>query len=259
MKKNNALFKYSMKRIVSDNTGIIFAFLMPIGFYIAFSTLFNTGPDTQAMIQYLIPNYLLIIILNAVMNIFGMLLVSAEESGNLIKFRLMGISKMKYSVALFLCLLVLELILIAFFLTFCVVFDGIRLPLNNLIPCLVILVVAHFLQFTLTMLLSALIKKATTFSGVGLGLFMLQMFAGGLAIPVAMFPENLRNILEMVNPVVRLSSALSNAWVGGESLSANSTDILIVIAFSLVFLAGSLVIQRFNSNQATIKPIRTAN
>ncbi|MGM0126416.1 ABC-2 type transport system permease [Enterococcus sp. AZ194] len=255
MKKTIALIKYSMKRIISDNTGIIFAFLMPIGFYVVFSTLFNTGPDSKAMIQYLVPNYLLIIILNAVMNIFGMLLVSAEESGNLIKFRLMGVSKMNYAVSLFLCLLAMEIVLITLFLTFCVVFDGINLPLNNLVPCLVILVVAHLFQFALTMLLSAIVKKATTFSGVGLGIFMLQMFAGGLAIPIAMFPDNLRNILEVVNPVVHLSTALINTWVLGESLENNLGSILIVIGFSIACIVLSLLIQKARSTQATVKPI----
>lgn len=257
MKVFTSMAHYNLKLLFRDMNSILFAFLMPIGFYVLFSNMLNGMPSGAGSIQeMLIPLYTIIIIGNAVVVVFGGYYAEARESGNLTKYKFLGVSELLFSASLFAAILVFQLAVIASFIGFVRLYNGISFPFGQILPIFVVLLVVNVYQFAIGYFFNAIIRKAALYNSVALTFYMFQMFLGGLTFPMEMFPEFLRKLVYIINPIIYGRNALLEVWVNESGLGKVMPELLILLAVSAgLVLAGALV-NKMVLKGKTQKPVK---
>ena len=256
MKKLISLIKYNTTILFRDMNSILFAFLMPIGFYVLFgSMLKNVETAGASMGELLVPLYTIIIIGNAVLNVFGSYYGQARENGNLVKYKFLGINELMYAGSLYIATLIFQLLVIVSFLIFTRVYAGIVFPAAQLLPVMVMLIVINLYQFAVSYFLNAIIRKSSLYNSVSLTFYMFQMFLGGLTFPLEMFPKFLREIIYIVNPIIYGRDALIDVWADHKSLAETASNVWTLIAVSAGLLVVGSVINRLAQKSKTELPV----
>jgi ABC-2 type transport system permease protein len=228
------------------------AFLMPIGFYILFGYMLqNVEFSGSSLSDLLIPLYIIIIIGNAVISVFGTFYVQARESGNLQKFKFMGVSELCFSFTLFVATFAFQLIVIVAFIVFTYFYKGTVFPVQNIIPVLATLAVIEIFHFAVTFLLTSILRKASIYNPISLAFYMFQMFLGGLTFPIEMFPQFLQKLVYYINPVIYGRNALLAAWTGNSAFGSVIKDNVILLAISALLVIAAVCVQRFIFSQKT--------
>ncbi|WP_020616195.1 ABC transporter permease [Paenibacillus daejeonensis] len=252
MKTSLSLTKYHLKLLFRDLPSVLMAFLMPIGFYVLFGYMLqDANVNNNSLTDLLIPLYIIIIIGNAVFNVFGVLYVNAKESGNLQKFKFLGVSELRFSFTLFVATLVFQLVVIISFILFTYFFDGSVFPQDKLLPILATLCVILVFHFAAVFFLVSLLKKSTAYNPIALTLFMYQMFLGGLTFPLQMFPEFLQKAIYYINPIIYGRDALLTAWTGDSSIGHVLRDNMILLSFSVGLVVAGMILNRILLSQKT--------
>lgn len=252
MKWIRSLTAYNFKLIFRDKTSVIMSFLMPIGFYLLFGyMLSNVEVQGSSLSELLIPLYIIIIIGNAVINVFGAFYVSAKESGNLQKYKFMGVGELRFSFTLFIATLVFQLAVIAAFVLFVFVYNGTAFPVDNIVPIAITLTVIEIFHFAVTFFLTSVLKKASLYNPIALSFYMYQMFLGGLTFPLEMFPQLLQKLVYWINPIIYGRDALLAAWTGNDTIGHIVRDNLILLAVSAAFVLLGIGINRLALSRAT--------
>lgn len=252
MKKLISLTKYQLKLLFRDKTSVLLSFLMPIGFYILFGYMLqNVELSGASMSELLIPLYIIIIIGNAVINVFGGFYVSAKESGNIQKFKFMGVTELRFSFTLFTATLLFQLIVVLTFIVFAYFHKGIVFPFHNIIPIVMTLVVIEIFHFAITFFLTSMFKKSSIYNPIALTFYMYQMFIGGLTFPLEMFPQFLQKLIYYINPIVYGRNALIASWTNTSDLASIVKDNAILLAFSVGFIVVGICMNRFVFSQRT--------
>lgn len=252
MKPVISLTKYNFKLLFRDKSSVLMAFLMPIGFYILFGYMLqNVEFSGLSLSDLLIPLYIIIIIGNAVISVFGTFYVLARESGNLQKFKFMGVSELCFSFTLFVATFAFQLIVIVAFIVFTYFYKGTVFPVQNMFPVLVTLAVIEIFHFAVTFLLTSILRKASIYNPISLAFYMFQMFLGGLTFPIEMFPQFLQKLVYYINPVIYGRNALLAAWTNNSAFGSVVKDNVVLLAISALLVIAAICVQRFIFAQKT--------
>ncbi|UQZ34813.1 hypothetical protein C2I18_15525 [Paenibacillus sp. PK3_47] len=252
MKPVISLTKYNFKLLFRDKSSVLMAFLMPIGFYILFGYMLqNVEFSGSALSDLLVPLYIIIIIGNAVISVFGSFYVQARESGNLQKFKFMGVNELRFSFTLFMATFAFQLTVIFAFVVFTYFYNGTVFPVQNIIPVLVTLAVIEIFHFAVTFFLTSILRKASIYNPVSLAFYMYQMFLGGLTFPIEMFPQFLQKLVYYINPVIYGRNALLAAWTDNPAIGDVVKDNVILLAISALLVILAICVQRFIFSQKT--------
>lgn len=245
MKKSLSLTKYHLKLLFRDTSSVLMAFLLPIFFYILFGFMLqNVDVGGNALSDLLVPLYIIIIIGNAVLNVFGAFYVGAKESGNMQKFKFMGVGELSFSFTLFAATLLFQLVVILCFILFVFFYNGVLFPFGQLLPILATLGVIQAFHFAVAFCLASLLRKSSAYNPIALTFYMFQMFLGGLTFPMEMFPQFLQKAIYFVNPIVYGRNALLAAWTGDDAIGHVVRDNLILLGFALALVVIGLAVNR---------------
>lgn len=247
-----SLTKYNLKLLFRDKSSVLMAFLMPIGFYILFGYMLqNVEFSGSALSDLLVPLYIIIIIGNAVISVFGAFYVQAKESGNLQKFKFMGVSELCFSLTLFIATFTFQLFVILAFVIFTYFYNGTVFPIQNLNPIVITILVIEIFHFAITFFLTSILRRASIYNPISLAFYMFQMFLGGLTFPIEMFPQFLQKLVYYINPIVYGRNALLAAWTNNPVMGNVVEDNMILLCISLGLVLVSIAIQRFLFAQKT--------
>lgn len=239
MYKLNSLLEYQFKLQLRNYMDMFFMIIFPVLMYIFFRNmlegeLFYDG-SFQA-IEYLLPAFIPIVIANSVLLVFGHLITSYKENKYFIKYKLMGYRSIDVAGILFFTVLLFQIIGTIVLIFTALIFGGISIPINNIFHIFLALVLINVFQFALVFFLSSFINKSSTYNSVALIIFFFQMFLGGMTLPVEAFPDGIRIISEIFNPVLHGVYILRNVWIMERSFFDFPLQIAIILGASLVFI-----------------------
>ena len=243
-----ALASYQFRLFRRDFLTLFFALAFPVLMFIIFSNLFGSQEATGgvAIQQYLVPSYIPIIIINTLFMSFGLLMVTYKEHGYFLKYKVMGLNPIQVAISIFLAVIILQLFGIGLLAVMAVITKGITIPFGNMVNVTLTIVLINLFEFAIAFFLSALFLKARTYQALALILFYFQMFLGGLTFPPEMFGNVLRNVMEIINPVIYGLYMMRGVWVEGASFISYGKEILILTAISVVFIAAGTKLFRWN-------------
>ena len=256
MKKIISLTKYNTTLLFRDMNSVLFSFLMPIGFYILFANMLK-GIETggASMQTLLVPLYTIIIIGNAVISVFGGFYAQARESGNLVKYKFLGINELMFSSCLYAATIIFQFLVITAFLIFTRVYGKIIFPVSQLAPIIILLSIINFYQFAVSYILNAVIRRSALYNSISLTFYMFQMFLGGLTFPMEMFPKFLRDLVYVINPIIYGRNALIDVWADHKSLAETASNIWILLAVSFGLILAGNIINRLAERGRTQMPV----
>lgn len=234
------LSKHQTKMLMRNSKTTIIGFLIPVIMFFIFSNLLSSMmvPDTGvSIVNYLIPAYIPIIIINAVVVIFGQYYMLYKERGDLLKYKLVGIKPIVVASGIFFSTMVFQMIAIALLVGVGRVSKGLVIPFFNMPSILAALVIINFYQFSLAYFIVAWMKKSTTYQSVAMVVFYLQMFLGGLTFPPEMFPEFLKQLIYIFNPIVYGLEIMRGVWTDGATVTRFPLQIGVLFGVSIVLIA----------------------
>lgn len=246
---NNMLIftQYQSKLLLRNYKTMAIGFLMPVLMFVIFSNVFS-GLDitgTQfTIVDYLLPAFIPIIIINAVIVIYGQYLALYEEQGNLLKYRLLGLNNVTISFGIFLATLIFQILAILILIGTAMITTDVPIPYDNILSVFVVLAVLNLFQYAIVYLVSAVTNKSATYQSIALILFNFQMFLGGLTFPPEMFPEFLQNLVKFINPIYYGLIAMRGVWTEKESVFSYAPEIGILVIVTVVFLVVATIIKR---------------
>ncbi|WP_425447395.1 ABC transporter permease [Dethiothermospora halolimnae] len=239
MKKVKALGLYELKLQFRNFQNMFFVIAFPILMYLIFSNLLkdSMSPETQiSIVEYLLPAYIPVIILNTGILVFGMRLVTHKEHSYFIKYKLLGIKPIQIALSLFLAVLICQISGIIALVVFAVVSKGVTVPMDNIVQIILGLGLINLFQFTFAFFLGSFFKSSGTYQTVALIIFYVQMFLGGFTFPPEMFSPFLVKILEIFNPIIHGLYVMRGVWVENKTILAFPKESLILVGLSLVFI-----------------------
>lgn len=249
--RNILLFSaFQFKLIIRDFKLTLLGFLMPVFMFYIFSNLFknqNFGPANINIVDYLIPAFIPIIIINSVMLIFGQYYIMYREQDTLLKYKLLGMKNHQLTLAIFIPSFILQIIAIILLIFTGMVFQDITVPINNLYDVFVAILIINLFEYSLTNLLLSFINNSTSYQSISVLLFNYQMFVGGLTFPPELFPKTFQFVLEYLNPIYYGLIIMRNVWTEEESITTFPKEVAILIFISIVFFFISYLINKRKS------------
>ncbi|MGX8796901.1 ABC transporter permease [Fusibacter sp. JL298sf-3] len=242
------LSKHQTKMLMRNAKMTIIGFLVPVMMFLVFSNLLSsmTVPDTGAsIVNYLIPAYIPIIVINAVVVIFGQYYSLYKERGDLLKYKLIGIKPIVVASGIYFSTILFQILAITLLVAVGNLSKGLVVPIVNMPAILLALGLINVYQFSLTYLIAALVKKSTTYQSVALVVFYLQLFLGGLTFPPEMFPAFLKRLVYVFNPIVHGLEIMRGVWTEGAGITRFPLEAGVLVGVSFILIAaGSQVNKR---------------
>lgn len=221
MKKLKALSIYQLRLQIRDYQAMFFLIGFPVIMYVIFSNLLKgvTGYNGKvAAIDYLIPSYLPIIIINGGIMMFGLMLTVYKEKNYFIKYKLLGFKPLEIAISVSITIIICEIIGIISLVLFAYFINNITIPINNIVNVLLTILIITAFQFSLGYFLSSIFRKSTVYQTVALIVFYFEMFLGGLTFPPEMFGASMRRVLEIINPIIHGLYMIRGTWIEGKSV-----------------------------------------
>lgn len=233
--------------LMRNSKETIIGFLVPVIMFIVFSNLLDgvSVPGTgRSIVEYLVPAYIPIIIINAVVVIFGQYYILYKERGDLLKYKLMGINPIIVATALFFSTIIFQLIAICLLIAVGNISKGVPLPNSNILSILAALIIINIYQFSLAYLIVSLTRKSTTYQSIAMVIFYIQMFLGGLTFPPEMFPSLLKRIIYVANPIIYGLEIMRGVWTDNVLITQYSKEVGILLSVSAVLLAVGTIVNK---------------
>lgn len=247
-----ALSGYQIKLLMRNAKSLILGFSLPVAMFFIFSNLlggYTVGEGTP-IVDLLVPAYLPIIIVNGVLVIYGQTFLQYKEQGNLLKFKLLGISGLTVSSGLYIATFLFQIAASVLLVAFASVLKGITLPYQSLPAIAVVFLLINAYQFALVYVLTSIIHKTVTYQAISQLLFYYQIFLGGLTFPPEMFPDFLRKFVYLFNPIVYGLEMMRGAWAGTGRLLDYGKEAAILLGVSVVMIAVGVWVQRRSNKKA---------
>jgi len=225
--------------LMRNSKATIIGFLVPVIMFFVFSNLldgFSVPGTGRSIVEYLVPAYIPIIIINAVVVIFGQYYILYKERGDLLKYKLMGISPIIVATALFFSTIIFQIIAISLLIAVGNISKGVPLPTSNLPSIFLALIIINIYQFSLAYLIVSFLGKSTTYQSVAMVIFYIQMFLGGLTFPPEMFPSFLKKIVYVSNPIVYGLEIMRGVWTDKVPITQYGKEIGILLSVSTILL-----------------------
>lgn len=239
------LSKHQTKMLMRNSKSTIVGFLVPIIMFFVFSNLlgnYSIEGSGRTITDYLIPAYIPIIIINAVVVIFGQYYIMYKERGDLLKYKLMGINSLTVASALFFSTIVFQIIAIALLVVVGYSTKGVEIPSANSLSIVSALIILNYYQFSIAYIVVSLLSKSTTYQSIASVIFYVQMFLGGLTFPPEMFPDLLKKIIYFVNPIIYGLQIMRGVWTDGSKISSFGKEVVILLIVSTVLiLVGAMI------------------
>lgn len=214
-------------------------FLMPVLMFVIFSNVFSDIDVTNTqftIVDYLLPAFIPIIIINAVIIIYGQYIATYEEQGNLLKYRLLGLNNVTVSFGIFLATLIFQVMAIFILILTAIILTDVPIPYDNVISVIIVLTIINLFQFAIAYLVTAFTTKSAAYQSIALILFNFQMFLGGLTFPPEMFPDFLRTLVEYINPIYYGLIAMRGVWTENQSVFSYGQELGILLLLTAVFI-----------------------
>ncbi|WP_019422287.1 ABC transporter permease [Paenibacillus sp. OSY-SE] len=231
MRKLYIFSKFQTNLLLRNFKTTIVGFLLPVIMFFIFSNMLaelevpNTG---RTIVDYLIPAFIPIIIINAVIVIYGQYYILYKEQGNLLKYKLLGLNTFSTSFGIFLATLIFQIIATLFLVIFGVATKGVTVPYENVLSVIFMVLLINLYQFAIVVFTTSVIQKSTTYQSVSLIIFYIQIFLGGLTFPPEMFPGFIREIVYIFNPIIYGLVAMRGIWTEGLSILNYSQEVMIL-------------------------------
>ncbi|NGZ75298.1 ABC transporter permease [Saccharibacillus alkalitolerans] len=241
-----ALSGYQIKLVMRNAKSLILGFSLPIVMFFIFSNLL-AGYKVDGgvpLTELLVPAYIPIIIVNGVLVIYGQTFLLYKEQGNLLKFKLLGISGLTVSSGLYIATFLFQIAASFLLIAFAAGIKHIAIPYASLPNIAVAFLLINLYQFAITYFLTSFIGKSVTYQGVSQMVFYYQIFLGGLTFPPEMFPSFLREFVYIFNPIVYGLEMMRGLWAGSGTLLDYGKEALILVGVSLAFVAAGAVLQK---------------
>ncbi len=241
-----ALSGYQIKLLMRNAKSLILGFSLPIAMFFIFSNLL-AGYKVDGNIpltDLLVPAYIPIIIVNGVLVIYGQTFMLYKEQGNLLKFKLLGISGLTVSSGLYIATFLFQIAASILLMAFAAVAKGVVIPYESLPNIAAAFLLINVYQFALTYFLTSLINKSVTYQGVSQLVFYYQIFLGGLTFPPEMFPSFLREFVYIFNPIVYGLEMMRGLWSGTGNLLDYGKEAAILIVVSAAFVGAGIMVQK---------------
>ncbi|WP_242145763.1 MULTISPECIES: ABC transporter permease [unclassified Bacillus cereus group] len=237
---------YQIKLLLRNVKSVILGFTLPIAMFFIFSNLLSgyTVDGQMALTNLLVPAYIPIIIVNGVMVIFGQNFIVYKEQGNLLKFKLLGISGLTVSASLYIATFIFQLVASLLLVVFASVLKNISIPFENVPNVIIVFLIINMYQFAITYFLTAFINKSVTYQSVSLLIFYFQIFLGGLTFPPEMFPTFLKNLVYLFNPIIYGLTMMRGVWSTNDSVLDYPKEIMILVGVSIVLITLGMAIQK---------------
>ncbi|YCI23127.1 ABC transporter permease [Paenibacillus sp. Z3-2] len=145
---------------------------------------------------------------------------------------------------MFLATLVFQIIATLLLIIFAVATKGVSIPYDNLIYVILMVMLVNLYQFSIVILLTALVNKSTTYQSIALIIFYIQIFFGGLTFPPEMFPQVVRNIVYVFNPIIYGLEAMRGIWTEGHSIFVYTKEFLILLLVSIFLISIGLLLAK---------------
>ncbi|MEN2466994.1 ABC transporter permease [Ornithinibacillus sp. FSL M8-0202] len=247
MNKMIVFSKYQTKLLLRNYKTTAIGFLMPVLMFVIFSNVFSdidiTGTQFT-IVDYLLPAFIPIIIINAVIVIYGQYLALYEEQGNLLKYRLLGLNHVTISFGIFLATLIFQIIAILLLVITAMIISDVPIPFDNVLSVIIVLTVINLFQYAIVYLVSAITTKSATYQSIALILFNFQMFLGGLTFPPEMFPKFLHTLVEFINPIYYGLIAMRGVWTEKASVFSYYQELGLLLILTTVFIVFATIIKR---------------
>lgn len=247
MRKLYVFSKFQTTLLLRSFKSTIIGFLLPVVMFFIFSNMLSSleVPETgKTIVEYLIPAFIPIIIINAVVVIYGQYFILYKEQQNLLKYKLLGLNSFTVSFGMFLATLIFQIIATLLLIIFAVATKGVSIPYDNLISVILMVMLINLYQFSIVILLTALVDKSTTYQSIALIIFYIQIFLGGLTFPPEMFPQVVRNIVYVFNPIIYGLEAMRGIWTDGHSIFVYAKEFLILLLVSIFLISIGLLLAK---------------
>lgn len=247
MSKIVAFTKFQIKLLMRNYKTTVVGFLMPVLMFVIFSNVFSdfeVGSSDLTIVDYLLPAFIPIIIINSVIMIFGQYYSQYEEQGNLLKYHLLGLNYFSIAFGIFLATLLFQVIAIFALILTAVLTTDVPIPGSNIGSVIVVLILINLFQFSIAFLVFSLTKKSTTYQSIALLLLNYQMFLGGLTFPPELFPDILHKMVEFLNPIYYALIMMRGVWTEGKSVFAYPKELGIVILVTLFLILLATLIRK---------------
>lgn len=236
---------FQLKLLFRDFKLTLVGFLMPVLMFAIFSTVmsefsFETGNIN--IVEYLIPAFIPIITINAILLIYGQYFIMYREQGTLLKYKLLGLSDTHLRLSIFIPSFIFQILAIVILILTGYFLQDLSFPFENLHNIVLTIILINVLQYSITSFLISVISNSSSYQSISVLLFNYQMFLGGLTFPPELFPEGLKFVLEYLNPVYYGLIILRGVWTDGESFFDFTSEVMILIAVSLALFLLSIII-----------------
>lgn len=245
------LSKYQTLLLLRNLKSTLIGFSLPILMFFIFSNLlgqYKVEESNLSIVEYLVPAYIPIIIINAVLIIFGQQYILYKEQGNLLKYKLLGLTSFTVAASIYLATIVFQLLTSVTLILFAFLLKGVVFPFDNTLSLLGGFFLINLFQFALTVFIVSIIHKSTTYQPVAFMLFYYQMFLGGLTFPPEMFPDFLRKLMYIFNPIIYGLEIMRGVWVDGKVLFSFIKETSLLISISVVLIIISILLNKKNKN-----------
>lgn len=245
------LARYRLKLNVRDKQGMFFIIMFPIIFYTIWFFILKGQVGYNQMSQatdYLLPMYIGTILCNGGVLFFGSELVNLLENKHYIRYKLLGMDTLSVGIATAISGLIVQTFSMAILLVYSFFVSQATIPLANALNIIATTILISVFQYSLGYFLSSIVKKVSQYNTLALIVFFYQLFLGGVAMPMEIFPDNFKTVLSIINPIYHGMTALIGTWVDNLSFFSFPKEILILSGVSLALI----VVGRFIYNQRQV-------
>ncbi|QKY71294.1 ABC transporter permease [Lentibacillus sp. CBA3610] len=230
---------FQLKLLMRGYKDTAIGFFLPVAMFIIFSNVFageiieETG---FSLVDYLLPAFILIIIINAVIVIYGQYYSVYKEQGNLLKYRLLGLDHFTISIGILLPTLIFQFVAIMLLVITAIITSDVPIPIDNILSVVTVIGLVNLFQYSLAAIIFTVTSKSAGYQSVALLFFFYQMFLGGLTFPPEMFPDSLETIVEFLNPIYYALIAFRGVWTEGEPIYVYYQELSIIVIVTIVLL-----------------------
>lgn len=238
------LSQFQIKLLFRNYKGLILGFSLPIIMFFIFGNLLSEYSiyDGMPLNNALVPAYIPIIIINGVLVIFGQNFLVYKEQGNLLKYRLLGISEITVATSIYIATFIFQVLAAITLIIFAYLTKNVEFPFESILKILLAFVIINFFEFAIVYFVTSFINKSTTYQSLSLIIFYFQIFLGGLTFPPEMFPSFLKDAVYIFNPIIYGLEMMRSFWLLDGSILDNLKEISVLIGWAIFFITSGMIV-----------------
>ncbi|MFJ7186126.1 ABC transporter permease [Lysinibacillus xylanilyticus] len=249
-----SLTGFQIKLLFRNYKGLILGFSLPIIMFFIFGNLLSKYSvyDGIPLSDALVPAYIPIIIINGILIVFGQNFLVYKEQGNLLKYKLLGISEITVATSIYIATLLFQILATITLIIFANLTKNVGFPIESSLKIIVAFLLINLFEFSIVYFVTSFMNKSTTYQSLSLLIFYFQIFLGGLTFPPEMFPTVLKDIVYIFNPIIYGLEMMRSFWLQNGSILDNLKEITLLIGWSSFFIALGTIVNLRKRASSTI-------